>query len=421
MLSIIQDQIRLFLIAASLQGIELRTMDMGLPRQKSMWWLHVYMIFKTMSMSIIAKALEAYGLRGTGWETLSMVLDIVLSALVYILYIVQWEGEALHILLVANAGEFITYPTMLVILLVNKLEGRSSLTLIEGPFMALDLLIPAGIILSYFLARPLLKRVMHFLGNQRLPHRNILWTAFFVYFIYSRIPDLLYQNRLEDGMGTFIIGEIALLGLLFVLLLLMLVIYQASIHKQEEAFLTLQINMLRQRALIVKNAQADYVAARELLATQMRQLQEKMDACESIAPEEIEENLSKLRKLFGSEYRGVYCKDALVDEMLSQIRETVEAGGGKLQVSIKQYDLGRVNEEDLVRLLFCLQQAAKRPEYGEEISMTSTGSQFLLTFKSAGFSFLHRSFMTLQTVIRKYKGDISIHRLKEQTEIVIIL
>lgn len=59
MLSIIQDQIRLFLIAASLQGIELRTMDMGLPRQKSMWWIHLYMIFKTMSMSIIAKIAQS--------------------------------------------------------------------------------------------------------------------------------------------------------------------------------------------------------------------------------------------------------------------------------------------------------------------------------------------------------------------------
>lgn len=324
MLSIIQSQIRLCIIAASLQGIELRTMDMGLTRKKRMWWIHLYMIFKTMSIAVMSNVLDAYGLRGTGWETLSMIMDIVLSELVYVLYIVLWEGEILHILLVTSAGEFITYPVILLILLVNKLEGRSTLTQLDGSFMVLDLLIPAGFILIYFLTKPLLKRIMHFLGNLKLPHRKLLWTAFFLYIVYLRFPDLKYKTQIKDGMWALMVGEIGLLGLLAVMLMLVIVIYQTFMHQQEETFLSMQMRLLRQRAAIVQNTQVEYTAARKLLAEQMRTLQEKMDAGTGISSEEIEADLEKLKALLNTEYRGVFCKDILVDEMLSQIKETKE-------------------------------------------------------------------------------------------------
>ena len=109
------------------------------------------------------------------------------------------------------------------------------------------------------------------------------------------------------------VGEIGLLGLLAVMLMLVIVIYQTFMHQQEETFLSMQMRLLRQRAAVVQNTQAEYTAARKLLAEQMRTLQEKMDAGTGISSEEIEADLEKLKALLNTEYRGVFCKDILVD------------------------------------------------------------------------------------------------------------
>ena len=338
-----------------------------------------------------------------------------------ILYILLWEGEMLHILLIGAAGELVACPVLLVVMLMNKLENRRQLTMIEGPFMPLDILIPIGVIAFFYLIRPLLKRVMQFLGNLRLPFRGLWWTLFIAYFLYEHLSAILYMNSLEGGASSFIVGEVALMTVLFIVLLIVFLFYNSTLQKQEEKMLSMQLRLIRQRAAVVQSGRAGADAMRTLITSQMERLQDETAAGRMPDADEIEDCLKQLEKIQMPEYRGRYCRDVLVDEMLSQIGENAEITGSRIDILVQQYDRGTVDEEDLVRLLYCLQETVKEPGDREELVLNASDSQFFIRMKADSFVFPRGVFAAIQRILRKYKGTIDVTNAGTRREAVIML
>lgn len=419
--TIINNEIRVFLISIAIQFAALRTIDMGLVRQKRMWWLHLFMIVKTMSLVTSANILQLQGLDGTWWRLLYIVLDIAMGVTMNVLYIVLWEGDMLHILLVGAAGEIIACPTLAALLLINKLENRSSLSMVEGPFILPDLLIPVGIIAVYYLLRSQLKRVMQFLGNIHLPFRGLWWTLFITYFLYQHMSAFLYMNKLDNGADALIVGEVAAIIVLFFMLLVLFLWYNGAIQKQEEKMLSMQLRLIRQRAAIIRNGREGAVGLRNLIVSQMDCIQERIAAGKRPEAADIEEYLRQLEQARMLEYRGQYCRDVLVDEMLSLARKSMERNGRWIDIQVRQYERGTIEEEDLVRLLYCLLETAPKTGGGVELILNASAKQLFISLKSERFALSRGLFTSMQRILRKYKGTISLEKSRAQKEVLIIL
>ena len=122
-------------------------------------------------------------------------------------------------------------------------------------------------------------------------------------------------------------------------------------------------------------------------------------------------------------YRGRYCRDILTDEVLSQISDYAEAHGNSITISFRNYETGRVTDEDLARILYCLAYA----ETGEtsdgecELSLTGTDRELVIRMSADRLGIPRSRIIAMQSVIRKYKGKLSFTRSEEREEAYVIL
>ena len=122
-------------------------------------------------------------------------------------------------------------------------------------------------------------------------------------------------------------------------------------------------------------------------------------------------------------YRGRYCRDILTDEVLSQISDYAEAHGNNVTISIRNYETGRVTDEDLARILYCLAYAETgRTSDGErELSLTGTDRELIIRMSADRLGIPRSRIIAMQSVIRKYKGKLSFTRSEEREEAYVIL
>ena len=193
------------------------------------------------------------------------------------------------------------------------------------------------------------------------------------------------MNKLDYGADALIVGEVAAIIVLFFMLLVLFLWYNGAIQKQEEKMLSMQLRLIRQRAAIIRNGREGAVALRTWIVGQMDRMQEKIAAGKKPETIEIEEYLRQLEQARTLEYRGLFCRDVLVDEILSLTRKSMERNNRCIDIQVRQYERGTIEEEDLVRLLYCLLETVPKTGGGVELILNKSAKQLFISLKAERF------------------------------------
>lgn len=405
--------------------------DMTLPRQKRLWPFFLVLISKTFLLGFCSSALAAYAPDSYLWTTLYKLLDFAVGLGVYFLFVYVWEGEPLHILLIFIISEAITMVLQGVIIGINMLEGRKDKMEIIGPFMAADLLIPMISVAVFYLLKPQLKRLARFFGNLFLPFRLLLWIVVIAQFLGTRASALLYSNTGTQAVTAVMVqGSIQLI--LLAVILLQLVSHQFRIQRTEEMFQDMQMRLLRQRALLTQKKRSELIENRTLIKKQMLTIEKKIGEGTRIGQEELRKYIDELQQMEAWKYRGIYCQDVLVDEILAQIRDANNARGNKINIVVHGYQRGTVAEEDVARMIYCLafpeegRTSSKKRRWNDKtltsgsgardskLSLAGTERQLAIRYETSNMYYSRSRITAMQSMVRKYHGEIVFEGNAEQ-------
>ena len=322
---------------------------------------------------------------------------------------------------------------------INYLEGRANITQLEGPFHPLDMLIPPLILLITHIVRPHMKRLARFLGSIHLPYRQLLWFFIFMYVFAARM------FRFQEGNTVpSVVIQSSLTTVLIAGLLVQQVMFHLRFQREEEEFLDMQMKLLRQRAVVTQYSRTQLAETRKIITRQMQEMDSIMESGSSneleIDVKVLKDYLLEIQSAEETEspngdqtgyniagYRGRYCRDILTDEMLSQISDFAEANGNNITISLRNYETGRIADEDLARILYCLTyEDSGRRSTGKaggerELSLTGTEGRLIIRMSADRLQIPRRRIIAVQSVIKKYKGELSFTRSEGREEAYVIL
>ena len=443
MLTALEYAFRTVLVGCMFQRVSIRYTDEALVRRRKIWWLYLFMPAKTFLLMWFSAYISFYRPGDIIFQLLYRLLDLMIFLLISLIYVWMWEGEPLHILLMFMIMDSLSSAYLVVVACVNFLEGRASIMEIQGPFHPADVFIPLLIFLLTCIVHPHMKRLAHFLGNLYLPHRKILWGVFFVFAFIQRLTTPLQYNP-KDNTTRLIVAECSLLTVLLACLTLQQVMFHLRSQREEEEFLDMQMKFLRQRAVVTQYSRTQMVETRKTITRQIQELDEMLENSSSSeqgidakvlkgyfrelqtsAEGESHENDQQGQN--GAGYRGRYCRDILTDEVLSQIADSAKAQGNSIAISLRNYDSGRIADEDLARILYCLayedteRKLAGKAAEDRELSLTGTDDQLIIRMSADRLQIPRSRIIAMQSVIRKNKGRLSFARREDKEETYVIL
>jgi len=461
MLTVLEYAFREAFVSCMLQRASIIHTDMALTRKKKIWGLYLFMPAKTFLLVLCSGWISLYHPGDIFYQLMYQLIALIVFLVIAVIYVWLWEGEPLHILLMFIIMDGITCVLVTVPMFINYLEGRANIMELAGPFHPLDVLIPLLMLLITQVIHPHMKRLAHFLGGIYLPHRRLLWLFLFAYVFIERLSFPLLNNP-EDNATRIVVAECSLMTVLIAVLMAQQVLFHLRSQREEEEFLDIQMQLLRRRAVVTQYSRSQMAETRKIITRQMQELDTMLESNssdeQSIDAEVLKGYLwelqgsEKLQTAEGAEarnsdqtgqnfagYRGRYCRDILTDEVLSQIFDSAEAHGDRITISLRNYDSGRITDEDLARILYCLAYAepgkktteekagdktGKKP--GEavrdrELSLTGTNGQLIIRMSADRLQIPRSRVIAMQSVIRKYKGELSFTRSSEREEAYVML
>ena len=427
-------------------------MDMAVPRKKKIGWLYIFMPVKTFFLVACSDYINQFYPGSSFAQSMYQIIDLVVVLLIMWFYVWLWEDEPLHILLLFLITDSITVPLVLVPVGINYLEGRADITQLEGSFQLLDVFIPPLILLITHIVRPHMKRLARFIGSIHLPHRKLLWLFIFMYVFAARMFRFLEGNSVPA-----VVIQSSLTTILIAGLMAQQVMFHLRFQREEEEFLDMQMKLLRRRAVVTQYSRTQLAETRKIITRQMQELDGMLENSSSkdcgIDAEVLKGYLQELQTSAEIElqnhdetghnvagYRGRYCRDILTDEVLSQISDFAEANGNNITIFIRNYETGRIADEDLARILYCLtyEDSGRRILYcltyidsgrrstgkagGErELSLTGTDGKLMIRMSADELKIPRSRIIAMQSVIKKYKGELSFTRSEGREEAYVIL
>jgi len=416
---ILEYSLRSLLIAFPMQWVNIHMMDMGLVRQKKIWWVYLFMLGKTFLLVLYSNVLTFAQPADEIWSILYKLLDFFIGILVIVIFIWLWEDEPLHILLIVMVAENFVLSLMPAAW-INLAEGREDIFEVSGPFHPADLLIPVSIFLVFYLLKPYLEKLMHYLGRLHLPYRKALWVVVMAFLVGARSSALLFNNTGKLA-GTAVMIEICITMAAITAFLFQMIVFQYRFQREEENFLDLQIGLLRQRAVITRHTMEDMRRSRELIERQMKELEGESAGGSSVSKEEWEIWIQDLKQSLSSGYRGRYCRDILVDETLSYIAETAQEHGDEVGITLRGYERGKIGEEDIARILFCMMSCMDEHHGRTDIYLTGTGGQLIISAAADDLRIPGRRISLMQQIAGKYKGEVTVTRKQGKREAGVVL
>ena len=413
--------LRTIIVGSGIQYMTLKLIDHVLLRQRKLWPVFLFVLSKAYILGISSYCSSFSN--NPHLIRMNVVLNMVLTAGVYLVFLLTWKDDTLHTLLIFIISEVLSMPALIVMLFANLLEGREMAELI-GPVRPIDFLIPIFMLGIFFLLRPFLYRIMEFLGNLYFPHRRILWLIVLVYFLYSHIPAFI-GNNIGEKTNYVIMVQFVLMCCLGVTVILLLISHFLSLQTAERERIRTQLQLLRKRAEVTHLMHTRILEGHEIITRQMDMLQKMEEEKNAIDSTLITDCLNELQKTKVREYRGVYCSELLIDEVLSQIRQDAEQCGMNTTVHMQGFQLGRIREEDLTQLLYCLGYACIDAAKGNarvrnaashypggsadgnlKISVMTSGSQLILQFIAPAFRISRRRMGIVRSILREYRGSL---------------
>ena len=395
--------IRAALIACGNQWFEIHAMDLVLTRRRRLQWLQLYMVLKTMAGAFFSCYTKMVHPGDPVWTAALYLSDLILVIGGYAFFVYTFSDDPVFVLGLHPIAEGLAVLCMLLVSLVNRLEGRTSDFEIMGPLKPLDILMPVLCIAAFYILRPLVSRFLHYIKRVYLPHRSLQKALFFSFFLYSRLPTILDKN-LGDTWGVIV----PLHMLLILAIGTWLVRSDIQTQKQERRLLNMQFTLLERRTYLAAQISGKAEKLRSEISMQMQQLQTDMNLGNTPDREILENYAQKLRELRIEKPRGIYCEDVLVDEVLTQIHEEAVSRGMDIRIHLWGYEPEKVPEEDLVQILYYLWKSCMSDGGTLDIEMLMTGKELMIRFISSMIRITRGKNTAIRSIARRYQGQVRV-------------
>lgn len=369
------------------------------------------------------------------WVVANALVTLVVFILNCVIFNYSFPGDFIKVMFCICIAESLCYVFFFPwLVLINWLEGRE-LLIYGAPFQAADFWIgifsAASIAIFYRLAGTWMKQFQTY----ELRHKRILWGVFLIYAV--GIQRLSFTDMTDTQVMMFLqYFHLLCVGVISIGLFLFYKRYRRSVLLRR-SFLTMRQQLM----------ESHYQAVREQIMgveRYQRLISEQMERIVHMEPgvadhERLESYLDHLRQEYQNIRTGVYCNDWMVDAVLYCQAERARKSGLRFQCSMQGYNRGKIEEEDLVQLLFGLLDWAIRENEQMEgeirkkndrmlwgktetelkLRASVVASTLLIILETGTLGKVRPPKKLIRKYLRKYEGEMRVESTPEMTRFTI--
>lgn len=266
----------------------------------------------------------------------------------------------------------------------------------------------------YFILRPLLKRYRSY----QLRHEVACLTVVLAFFCIGWLSNFLYntsaslrERPMQMVAGSFFIGGVCALIIAF------------SIH-------TIKIFKRKEQLEANRKRMEEYYSQIQSQAGELEKIQNEMDIkldelfdgsllSKKEKQQKYKYYIEELKERYNYLNQYFFCKDYLVDGILSDFVQTCNQKGVETDILFQNYHRGRISEEDVMGILLQLMEYGKKAE-GVKLHGTVIKNQLviLLELKTQHNSVKFKK-KDFKRYIMQYEGGIYLEKEEKKFSVVV--
>lgn len=343
-----------------------------LKKRRSYGLLILYLVSKLLIYNwLFLQIIGTSGFADQKMELFNILAGGLVYALFFLLCWYTFDGSKGKVLFVAILSDFgagvlgtATYCA------VNFLEDRSDILTTGGGFQLLDLLSPVLLYFAYkFVCKVIGEKRIWSIRNREWKYSGVSW---FVIGIYVLLGMFTLQRYALHNLSAMIRGAIVLCIILFLITaglgISIFRVYQRRVMRKN-SFLK------KQQELIIlhrKNIQRQ-IAVMEQFHRQINEQMEQLLSGGCVKNEQFSERLTIYLKQLKEQYQfletGLFCRDWLVDTVLSYMRECYRSHEVQSEYSFWNYDRKVIPSMEMAEFMFTvldqlLKEKLRKPDAG---------------------------------------------------------
>lgn len=237
-------------------------------------------------------------------------------------------------------------------LILNFLEGRENVLDLSGNILLPDILLPVFCYVIFKAIQKLGNKAFEWLREREVKHPR-LWGTFYVIYLLISLSSVYGFDYREMSI------------VLLELMLLMLVLLACIVLLGISIFRTYQRQVVQKNRFLKKQQELIFLHSRsiqkQVLQTErlQKQLDEQMEKILSDAGstgfnERIRSYLTQLKEQYQTVETGMYCRDWMVDAVLSYMVPKLREKGVVCELHFQNYDRGNIESVDMAQLMMQL-------------------------------------------------------------------
>lgn len=325
-----------------------------LKKKRSYGLLYCYLVYKIVIYNWLY--LQIIGVYMLNFKQ-AWIVHIVVSVFHYIfllcVFCYTFYGSLIKVILSATFGDVLgAIVGCGVQFILNILEGRENILDMSGSFHLLDFLLP---VLCYVIFKILQKRgqkVFQWLREREVKCPG-LWGTFYVFYL---MISLLSVQGFADRELSIMLRSIILIVLAFLMIITFLGI--SILRSRQRQVLQKHRFLRKQQELILLHSKS---IQRQVLQTErlQKQLDEQMekilaDAGSVGSAARLRSYLAQLKEQYQTMETGMYCRDWMVDAVLSYMAPRLREKGIDCELHFQNYDRGYIDSVDMAQLMMQL-------------------------------------------------------------------
>lgn len=427
--------LRVFYAGIVTMTIATLTTDKLLERRRSLAPILLYFYGKLLFQQVVIGEFGRHFFGDTAWWKMGYaILMYILAIVTYLMYCYTFRGDFLKIAMGAWIGELTAmFLGQLAFVFTNFLEGRADLLPLYARPHPLDIFIYIIGFGSWFFFCCSLRSVMAKFRSHTIRHCKFFWTLFISYIFLATAGSYLYGT---DDMFMNCLMGILYVGCAMIPAFVMCTVYKDTLEVQNN-YLKLQENLVESHYTAMQGQVRNLEEKRRELDRNMAEMETYIRKGGESGREEDETKrarikvyIRELRRVYEEAGPGLYCRDWKIDSLIFSKEKRAKKLGIRFTCSLKGYETGAVEEEDLAALLLLAldwgiekNQCKNVPEKERklDLNMTTIKGQVILRMVIPDGRGKRLPAGKMRRIVKKYNGSIRNEKKGEQREVAVSL
>lgn len=236
--------------------------------------------------------------------------------------------------------------------ILNVLEGRENILDMSGSFHPLDLLLPVLCYVIFKILKKRGKKAFQWIREREVKHPG-LWGTFYVFYL---LIGLLSVQGFADRELSIMLRSLILIVLAFLVIITFLGI--SILQSRQRQVLQKHRFLQKQQELVLLHSKSiqRQVLQTERLQSQLDEQMEKIlaDAGSAGFDTRLRSYLAQLKEHYQTIETGMYCRDWMVDAVLTYMVPRLRGKGIAFEFQFQNYERGNMDSVDMAQLMMQL-------------------------------------------------------------------